>query len=87
MTEERSRIIHDLTITGLLSAVDTFADGMYKTRQEGGKITLLSPVAEVIMKEKRILGYTEALLILQIELSGGTIRLDRYGNIDIMYRR
>lgn len=87
MTEERSRMIHNLTVTGLLSAVDTFADGMYKARQEGGKITLLSPVAEVTMKERRILGYTETLLILQIELSGGTIRLDRYGNIDIMYRR
>ena len=87
MTEERSRIIHDLTVTGLLSAVDTFADGMYKARQEGGKITLLSPVAEVTMKEKKILGYTPADLVIEIELSGGTIRLDRYGNIDIMYRR
>ena len=87
MTEERSRIIHDLTVTGLLSAVDTFADGMYKARQEGGKITVSSPVAEVTMKERKILGYTETLLILQTELSGGTIRLDRYGNIDIMYRR
>ena len=87
MTEERSRIIHDLTITGLLSTVDTFVDGMYKTRQEGGKITLLSPVAEITMKEKKILGYTPTDLVIEIELSGGTIRLDRYGNIDIMYRR
>ena len=53
MTEERSRMIHDLTITGLLSAVDTFSDGMYKARQEGGKITVSSPVAEVTVKEKR----------------------------------
>ena len=87
MNEERSRIIHDLTITGLLSTVDTFVDGMYKTRQEGGKITLLSPVAEITMKEKKILGYTPTDLVIEIELSGGTIRLDRYGNIDIMYRR
>ena len=87
MTEERSRIIHDLTVTGLLSAVNTFADGMYKAHQDGEKITLLSPVAEVTVKEKRILGYTPTDLVLQIELSGGTIRLDRYGNIDIMYRR
>ena len=87
MTEEHSRMIHDLTITGLLSAVDTFADGMYKARREGGKITVSSPVAEITVKEKRILGYTPTDLVLQIELSGGTIRLDRYGNIDIMHRR
>ena len=87
MTEEHSRMIHDLTITALLSAVDTFADGMYKARRERGKITVSSPVAEITVKEKRILGYTPTDLVLQIELSGGTIRLDRYGNIDIMYRR
>ena len=59
MTEERSRIIHDLTITGLLSAVDTFSDGIYKARQEGigGSMVDRNCLKEALIR----LGYRVAL--------------------------
>ena len=41
----------------------------------------------VTVQDGEILDYDKTPLVIQINLVRGTIRLDRYGNIDIMYRR
>ena len=53
-----------------------------------GIFRIQSPIGvTVTVQDGEILDYDKTPLVIQINLVRGTIRLDRYGNIDIMYRR
>lgn len=55
--------------------------------EEGYQLVIVSPVARTAVDMHSIKGYRITSVIVAIELWNGTIRLDRYGNVDIMYRR
>jgi hypothetical protein len=76
-------MVHDY----LNDEINTFGCNVYKARAKEGKIFISSPLAEIAIGEEQIAAFTRTDLILEIECLSGTIRLDRYGNIDIMYRR
>lgn len=88
MNEEREM---KKKIRNLLWDINEFIKGYDRYSAEVdiiGIFRIQSPTGiTVTVQDGEILDYDKTPLVIQINLVRGTIRLDRYGNIDIMHRR